>query len=169
MKYFAYGSNLLSSRLRARIPAQSFGMARLSRYVLRWDYHSLDGSGKCNVAQTGDPSDTVHGVVYEISKSDVPTLDAIEQGYDRIEVVLNHGGKRVSAWAYIYTEPAASRPPYTWYKNLVVEGAIEHGFPAEVIQSLRSVASVPDPDTERPSKRHAERLVAEARKRPRDG
>ena len=165
MKYFAYGSNMLSSRLIARVPARSLGMAILPQYTLRWDYHSLDGSGKCNIVQTGHPADAVYGVVYEMDKTDFPALDAIERGYDRIEVLLTHGAKATSAWAYIYSKSAEREPPYDWYKNLVVEGAIEHLFPAAIVEALRAVPSVPDPQADRPSKLHAERLVSEAKTR----
>ena len=48
--YFAYGSNMSSVRLRARVnSAQPLGVARLPGHRLRWHMHSLDGSGKCDI------------------------------------------------------------------------------------------------------------------------
>jgi gamma-glutamylcyclotransferase len=159
IKYYAYGSNLLSSRLLARIPAESLGMAALPGYALRWNLHSLDGSGKCNITKCAEPDAVVHGVLYEIPEERFPTLDAIEQGYDRIQVVLRHRGEDVEASTYIYAKPAPDAPPYVWYRALVVAGAIEHGFPEHVVEGLQGVPARSDPASDRPGKLHAEELL----------
>jgi gamma-glutamylcyclotransferase len=60
MKYFAYGSNMLTERLRARVG----GAAALSKvcvcgYRVRFHKRSDDGSGKCNIIETGSHEDRV--------------------------------------------------------------------------------------------------------------
>ena len=159
MKYYAYGSNLLSARLLARVDARSLGMATLPGYALHWNYHSLDGSGKCNIEPSSDAGSMVFGVVYEMDDEAFAVLDQIERGYDRILVRLDHNGQQVEAWTYVYAEAAPEAAPYTWYKSLVVAGAIEHAFPEEAIAMLRQVTALPDPEIDRPGKVHAEDLL----------
>lgn len=162
MKYYAYGSNLLAARLLARVDATDLGMATLPGYGLHWNYHSLDGSGKCNIEPSSDPSAVVHGVVYEMSEDAFEVLDRIEQGYDRILVTLAHRTGQMEAWVYVYAKPAPEAAPYDWYKGLVVAGAIEHSFPEAVIRDLQAVVSRPDPVHDRRGKLEAERLLREA-------
>jgi len=162
LKYFAYGSNLLAARLLARVEAADLGMATLSGWTLRWNYHSVDGSGKCNIEPVKDSTSAVYGVLYEMDKDAFAVLDRIEMGYKRIEVSLDHAGKRAEAWVYVYAQPAPEAAPYSWYKGLVLSGAIEHGFPQGAIQDLKSVAAVPDPVPDRPGKVHAEALLRDA-------
>src|SRR5690606_34185064 len=82
---FAYGSNMLSARLKQRCPsARALGVAQLSGYALRWHKSSTDGSGKCDVVH--DNARTVFGVVFEIDASELAALDQAEgrgHGYDR--------------------------------------------------------------------------------------
>jgi gamma-glutamylcyclotransferase len=53
---FAYGSNMLSARLRERVPsARPAGTACLPGFSLRWHKVSVDGSGKCNVVEVATP------------------------------------------------------------------------------------------------------------------
>ncbi|MEO7937224.1 MAG: gamma-glutamylcyclotransferase family protein, partial [Burkholderiaceae bacterium] len=77
--YFAYGSNLLSLRLRQRTAsAVAIGCGVLPGHVLRWHMASVDGSGKCDVAVPGDGVGVVHGVVYRIDHGEKHLLDQAE-------------------------------------------------------------------------------------------
>lgn len=50
--YFAYGSNMSSARLRARVPScRPIGIAFLPGHELRFHKRSKDGSGKCDAFQ----------------------------------------------------------------------------------------------------------------------
>ena len=84
MNYFAYGSNLLTRRLRARVPsARPLGPALLKGHRLAWHKISRDGSGKCDI--TPDPGGTVWGVVFEIDpqkKCGLDRTEALGFGYD---------------------------------------------------------------------------------------
>ena len=76
MTYFAYGSNMLTARLLFRCPgAEKIEPAFLTGYTLCFDKRSRDGSGKCSIRHTGSPSDVVHGVLFTIPQSQVPSLD----------------------------------------------------------------------------------------------
>ena len=77
--YFAYGSNLLSTRLQQRTPsARALAPAVLEGHALRWHKAGADGSGKCDVVAVDGAGHRVIGVVYEIARSEKPLLDAAE-------------------------------------------------------------------------------------------
>src|SRR5438128_1900656 len=62
MLYFAYGSNMLTQRLKARVPSASpKTVAVLFDHGLRFHKRSQDGSGKCDIVKC--PGEVVHGVV----------------------------------------------------------------------------------------------------------
>ena len=55
MLYFAYGSNMLTERLKARVSsATPIGKANLSDHGLRFHKKSKDGSGKCDIIKSPD-------------------------------------------------------------------------------------------------------------------
>ena len=90
LTYFAYGSNMMSRRLQARTPsARPIGIGRLHGHVLRWHMPSMDGSGKCDAAHTGDQADIVWGVLYQFDADEKHHLDRAEglgQAYDHATV-----------------------------------------------------------------------------------
>src|ERR1700756_1898091 len=90
MIYFAYGSNMLTNRLLSRCSdAKTIGPAFLTGYTLCFDKRSRDGSGKCTIGHTARPSDIVHGVLFTVPQSQLPSLDRAEgkgAEYDRIVV-----------------------------------------------------------------------------------
>ncbi len=144
-RYFAYGSNLSTQRLRERAPsARAIGRARLPRHRLRWHKLGRDGSGKCFVECTGVAADDVWGVLFELDWRDKPKLDAAEGlgiGYFEREVRLAMDGGERLALTY-YAKPDKIDPalrPRQWYKNHVLRGAREHGLPASYIAALERV------------------------------
>lgn len=151
--YFAYGSNLLSARLRERTPsARVIGPAVLARHELRWHNVGMDGSGKCDVIAATRPDSHVLGVVYEIDRADKPVLDAAESlgvGYAERETVITLAGRPMTAWIYHALMIDAQLLPYDWYKALVLAGAREHGFDPHYVDALRAVPSRPDADAAR--------------------
>lgn len=158
MKYFAYGSNLLSARLRGRTPsAAAIGVATLSGYALRWHKRSRDGSGKCDAFRTGASDDAVVGVLFELTAADGAELDRIEGigfGYGVRDVSVALGAERSRAFTYVARPDAidASLAPYDWYKELVVAGAREHALPGEYLACLLAQACVADVDEARARK-----------------
>ena len=156
LRYFAYGSNMLTARLRERAPsATAIGIGQLEGHALRWDKRSWrDGSGKCDAEFTGQRSDVVWGVVFELDPEDKPALDQAEglrNGYmEKVVNILTEVGL-ITAVTYLATDKDASLRPYHWYKALVIAGAREHGLPPSYRSRLELVVTVSDPDPMRAS------------------
>ena len=156
VRYFAYGSNMLTARLRERVPsATAIGIGQLVGHALRWDKRSWrDGSGKCDAEATSRKDDVVWGVVFELDREDKPALDKAEGlgvGYmEKMVNVLTEAGP-VTAVTYYATDKDPSLRPYHWYKALVIAGAREHGLPASYRSRLELVVTVSDPNPERAS------------------
>ena len=145
MKYFAYGSNLLPSRIQQRLgPIVSIGNAILIDHQLNFSKVSIDGSGKCTIWPFAGQS--VYGVVYDLALEGKNLLDEIEgvgKGYESVMYNIDGYGEcfaYVAQAAYIDDNIA----PYEWYKQLVMEGCRFHSFPSEYIRMVQSFDSVPD-------------------------
>ena len=137
--YFAYGSNLLSARLRERVPSCAVrGAARLSGWRLTTDKRGRDGTGKANLRR--DPAAVVWGVVWAIDAAEWPQLDRFEGGYARIEVEVETPlGARLAVATYVsdrLTDVPVLDPAY---KRAIVDGAREHGLPAAWIAGLEAL------------------------------
>ena len=151
---FAYGSNMLTDRIRERCPsATALGVAELHSYELRWHKcSSKDGSGKCDVVKANAPSAVVYGVLYEIHISEKPALDAAEglgRGYDAKDAEVAFEGATRMVSVYYATDIDPTLKPYTWYKAFVVAGAKEHELPATYVERLVATDAMEDPDRER--------------------
>jgi gamma-glutamylcyclotransferase (GGCT)/AIG2-like uncharacterized protein YtfP len=147
--YFAYGSNMSSKRLRAagRVPAaKALGSAVLRDYALRWHKVSKDGSGKCDVVAA--PGEVVHGVLFRIPAQELGRLDGVEgcgYGYERCDLMVEHRGQSVRAFAYQATNTDPTLQPFDCYKAHVLRGAIEFGLPTEYQRMIEEVESNPCP------------------------
>jgi hypothetical protein len=125
----------------------------LPGYTVRYNKRSEDGSGKCNLVRTKE-SDRVYGVIYEFLDQEKPSLDKHEglgRDYhtEEIRVITDNG--ETGAYTYVADESAVddSLRPYSWYKELVVEGARQHSLPDEYIAQLEGVDADTDGDAER--------------------
>jgi hypothetical protein len=79
MRYFAYGSNMCTGRLRRRVPsAQFFCVAKLSGHVFRFHKRSTDGSAKGDAQETHNLQDVVWGVVFYFADRKKSALDNVE-------------------------------------------------------------------------------------------
>jgi len=168
--YFAYGSNLLSTRLGARCPsARVVGRARAPGAAMAFakraqqdgsgkatllaepDFHQRfrSGSGPAPVRAQGTP-----GVIYDLSPQDVAVLDAIEgvgRGYDRVDAFELQGDTGwIEAMTYIATAPEPGLKPFDWYLALILAGMLEHGFDADTIAQTAATPCWPDPDPASP-------------------
>jgi len=150
---FAYGSNMLLSRIKGRCPsAAALGVAELRGYELRWHKRSQDGSGKCDVIAVDEESAVVFGVLYRIAVDEKPALDEAEglgNGYEEQSVTVMCNGKPLAASAYCATAVDVSLSPYTWYKALVVAGAVENALPTSYVKGLESTEAKDDCDRDR--------------------
>ena len=136
LHYFAFGSNLHGARLRERAPsARALGAARLEGFRLCLDKLASDGSGKVNLAQ--DPTTSVWGVVFQIERADLATLDRFEPGYSQISVSVQlRGGGLLEAQTYLCEQRTPGLRAQPWYHALILSGAREHDLPAEWIGIL---------------------------------
>jgi len=153
MYYFAYGSNMSSRRLRARVPsARKVGNAVLERHSLRFHKAGrVDGSAKCDAFVRDDVTEVIHGVVYDIAEQEKTCLDRVEgPGYALKEAAVTlDTGERVTAFLYYATDIDASLHPWNWYREHVLAGAREHALPEQYVEAIRSVSVEEDPDRER--------------------
>jgi|KBSMisStandDraft_5_1062788.scaffolds.fasta_scaffold45188_6 gamma-glutamylcyclotransferase len=151
--YFAYGSNMLWQRIRARVPsARPLGGAILHGHRLAWHKSGRDGSGKCDVVPIAEAGHAVHGVLYEILAAEKPALDLAEGlgvDYDEKQVEVETRTGPVTAWVYLAMRTDPTVQPYAWYKAIVLAGAREHGLPDEYIARLDAALPIDDPDAAR--------------------
>jgi hypothetical protein len=156
--YFAYGSNMSTRRLQARVSAaRPIGAAVLARHRMGFFKLDGDGSGKCTIDHTAAAGDAVHGMLYELPPPAKEALDVAEGGYLSRSVLVNVGGRFLSAFTYVATELHLDPHPmpYTWYKDFVLAGADEHRLPAVYVDSIRAVPTATDPDARRAERNQA--------------
>lgn len=128
-----------------RVPSASpVSIARLHGWRLTLDKRAMDGSGKANLAsETGS---SVWGFVYRIDSSAWTDLDRFEPGYTRTPIeVIAADGARLAVQAYIASVPVADLVALEGYQTLIVDGAREHGLPADYVTWLEALAARPDP------------------------
>lgn len=151
--YFAYGSNMHSRRLQARVPsARAVAIGSLVGHRLRWHMPSLDGSAKCDIETTDDPAHEVWGVLFRFRADERAPLDQAEglgSAYLDRQVQVLTGQGRVEALVYQALRVGSQARPYRWYHDFVVQGADEHGLPETYRSALTEVATMPDPDLAR--------------------
>ena len=157
VRYLAYGSNLHPLRLKERAPsAELIGTASVSGFSLVFSKRGQDGSGKCTITACGG---AFHGAIYEMSRADKARLDSIEgvgRGYERHMLSLPDFGDCAtyvaeSAWI------DDSLRPFCWYRDLVLAGALVHGFGETYLDRIRLLQTESDGDEVR--REQNERLV----------
>ena len=150
--YFAYGSNLHPARLAARAPsARLIGTGCWPRRRLAFHKIGQDGSAKCDAPASSQPTDMVHGAIYELADADLGHLDRLEgvgTGYDRALVTIDGDLGSLTANAYLarqeWVDPGLK--PFDWYRLLVLAGAEHHSFPDSYLAAITAVSAIPDPD-----------------------
>lgn len=152
--YFAYGSNLLSTRLLERVgDCRILGAAVLDAHTLSFRKQGRDGSGKCDVHPAGEAHSPVWGALYGMTDEQKSILDAIEgPGYSLAAIdVTTRGGGSFAAFTYRARDSAVAHglAPFDWYLDFVVHGALEHDLPPDYVARVRTIPSIEDPDPER--------------------
>lgn len=151
--YFAYGSNLLTTRLRARCPsARVIGPASAPDHRIAYDVRAADGSAKLGLRpRTGWRA---HGLLWEIDAADRDGL-ARAEGLNYREVgdfrvwLADAEPREVVTWLPL--RPSEPGRPWHWYRALAVAGAEEAGLPREALAPLATVEVDRDPDPDRSS------------------
>ena len=154
MLYFAYGSNLDLDQLRARAPdARVVGLGLLRDHKLTFPLRSVTwGGGAAGVSHAH--GGTVWGVLYELTESDLASLDAYEgwhgpgshhNTYDRelvtVELTRPDDGsvpRRVRATTY-FARNLNPTPPTRQYLDTMLRGARHHRLPPEYIEWLETI------------------------------
>lgn len=151
-KCFAYGSNMFTPKMRVSAPSTEVSViGKLLGYVLRFNKMSDDGSAKGNIVVSGNVSDVVWGVIFEVDERHRVPLDRSEGGYGRIvvEALTVDGPLPTSTYIARAGRVDETLKPYTWYKQFVVRGAYDHGLPSAYIEGLEGVEAIEDHDEER--------------------
>lgn len=152
MYYFSYGSNMLRERLAARVGDSGYlGAAHLSGYRLGFIKRSTDGSGKCTLIER-EHLHGVWGVVFEMTDAQKLLLDGFEGSAYEVKTVRPVLARTpVEAYTYIGRQQSLDPylRPYTWYKDLVLAGAVQAGLPADYVGRIRSVSAFDDRDRDR--------------------
>jgi cation transport regulator ChaC len=144
--YFAYGSNMHSSRLVGRgVNATNLGVATLYNYSINYSKKSSDGTGKCNIRRAA--GGLVYGVLFKVPARKMRNIDRAEGAllspphYIRKKVTVFLNGRRVQAVTYVarsrFIAAGGFLAPSAEYAGLVVEGAWENGFPRNYVAHLR--------------------------------
>ncbi len=167
LPYFAYGSNMSSRRLRARVPeAAPAGTAALAGYRLAFVRGAVnDGSGKCNLCPVERDGARTHGALWRLPSAGYAVLDEIEgvgYGYRRVHVEVQSLVGRLRAFTYVAEacDAVHACAPYDWYLDFVIHGAREHGLPWEYLTALAVQPVRTDPDIGRAQRERA--VLAEA-------
>lgn len=158
--YFAYGSNMLTARLRARCPsARIAGTGNAVGSDLAFSKASKDGSGKATLITSADA--VTPGVIFEIASAELRALDRAEGlgvGYERLDdfIIRNVAtGASVSVTTYRATVTDDALIPYDWYLALVIAGARRAGLADGHIERLLQIPHLVDPDPGRAARRDA--------------
>lgn len=158
--YFAYGSNMMTARLRARCPsARPAGVAFAENHQLTFWKKGRDGSGKGHLAASAGLSQP--GVLFTLTVDDLIVLDSFEgagRGYRRVDdfaIRRRDSNEITRAATYIATDLDETLQPYDWYLALILAGAREHVFDEEMLRWLGAVACREDPDLTRATRHEA--------------
>lgn len=157
--YFAYGSNMLTERLKAdyRCPgARVCGYAFAEGTIIEFSKRSVDGSGKATLVTAA--GQRTPGVLFKIPEAESRALDRAEgarNGYQRCGAFPVHrsgSAAIVQAVTYIAKSPEANLKPYDWYLAIIIAGAQQHGLGVDYIAKLQRVPYKQDYDHTRKDK-----------------
>ncbi|WP_268885397.1 gamma-glutamylcyclotransferase family protein [Agrobacterium vitis] len=144
--YFAYGSNMDATQMKARCPdARVVGLASLNGHVLCFPRRSKTRGCGVSSILAKDGCET-WGVIYELSDADLVALDRNEgyrqdrdpsnNAYNRITVSVKLDGKRIDAETYVASRQEGVHPPNAGYLAHIRDGAAHHGLPAAYLEYL---------------------------------
>nr|XP_033785952.1 gamma-glutamylcyclotransferase isoform X1 [Geotrypetes seraphini] len=145
--YFAYGSNLLRERvLLGNAAATFYSAARLQDFKLA--FGNIQGrtssrwhGGSATIVQS--PGDEVWGVVWQMNKDSLSTLDEQESVaygfYVPIEIIVHtEEGNKLICRCYQMKDPVFA-PPSPQYKWVICMGAKQNNLPAEYQKKLEAI------------------------------
>lgn len=164
--YFAYGSNMLTTRLKARCAsAKLIGRVEAHGYALDFSKLSRDESGKGTLRSSDEDGVRATGVLFEIDMDERGILDKEEglgNGYDRDNAfAVRHvgSGEIIHATTYLATENNDDLKPYDWYLASVIAGAHEHDLGDGFISWLRAIEFQVDSNEDRKTRKKAIKAI----------
>jgi len=132
--YFAYGSNMVRSRLQRRVgPVRDAGCQPLSHYRHAFVKRGQDGTAKGAILRA--PAQRVYGVVYELTETQLEALTPYEGGYARVEVIVQ--GQAMTSFEPLAEAIQHGLRPTERYVRYYLEGMIEHGFPSHYVREIQ--------------------------------
>ena len=140
--YFAYGSNLDTSKMKERvgewITSERVNVEGYKRVYNVWSGKNWKGWA-ANLKKTDVSSDKVCGVVYIITDKQ---LDDLTNKFEHkepttISVRLENGQERSAVNAYIWIKEEPSQEPPEADKDAIINGLEQHGYSPEVIEKVK--------------------------------
>jgi hypothetical protein len=142
--YFAYGSNLHGRIFLDRRQMHPLDVRSGWIEGYRLCFNIPIGPGERGVANIEpEPGARTYGAAYLLTLGECNRLDGTEgvHGgiYRRIDVsVLTPSGDTIAAFAYQSSVTTNGRKPSPRYMGLILEGARQHGLPAEYVAFLQT-------------------------------
>jgi len=149
MWYFAYGSNMQSDTLRGRrgVTFRRALPVRAPGWRVVFDKPPLFSIGEAFANIVPEPDATALGVAFEVGADDLAQIERSEGvsfgNYRRVELAVDPlapcDDAPASAMSLASERRDPSLLPSTRYMALVIAGALEHGLPAEYLDTLRAI------------------------------
>ena len=122
--YFAYGSNMISARMKQRLGWEApRRAATLKDFQLVFDQAGFNDPSWSPANIRLEQGGLVEGMVYEVEEKDLKILDGYEKYYQCLEVrVMATQEKNLDAVTYLSKKPHGEKPPTQEYLNFLLEG-----------------------------------------------
>ncbi|XP_015781591.1 gamma-glutamylcyclotransferase [Tetranychus urticae] len=159
IRYFCYGSNLLSDRIHVRLKSATvISNGTLDDYKLTFSgYSKLWKGATANIIP--HQGSKVIGVIWSITYKDLEQLNLQEDGYRLIAVNINvDQGEVIECITYVQTNEEIQRGkdilgsqdgiPSTVYKGVIIKGAVEHKLPESYIEMIKTFKAIENVDCE---------------------
>ena len=137
--YFAFGSNMLTSRLEERVgKVVVLGKGQLDGWHFSLNKMGADGTAKANMQKQME--ERIHGVIFRLSEDQIKALDVYEKGYERIKVlVADQNGEPAVCSAYTSEQLIEDQLPTKEYMDFLIGGATTHELPEKWIDKLKGM------------------------------
>lgn len=156
MYYFSYSANISVAWFQKRVEsAEPLDIYELHGYALKFNKKGDDDSSKANAVYTGNPDDSIWGVVYEIAEEDLHKLEesynSTTKGYTRKDIMVEVEYEPRAAFMYVAQESFIDNhlKPYSWYVFHLLHGAMSADFPMEYVGMLQNVETIIDINIQR--------------------
>ncbi len=153
--YFAYGSNMQSATLRGRrgIEYSRVYAGRVADWRVVFDKPPIFGNHGAFGNMIEEAGAIAFGVAFEVNEDELAHIELTEGvvigNYDRVVVAvqpLDPDAELIMAFS-LSSARRCDNVPTRRYMDLVVEGAGEHGLPADYIVSLQRVPTCEETET----------------------